>query len=92
MAWTANIYDPVFNGIDKNSSSDNNNSNQSKKLFSLKENDYVFYDDKKIGGNAQTLTSGRWVHHTSFLWDFDPLNMGYLQVTLFKIFILSSLL
>lgn len=36
--------------------------------------------DKKIGGNAQTITKNRWVHHTSFLWDFDPLNMDYLQL------------
>lgn len=37
-------------------------------------------DDKKIGGNAQTITKDRWVHHTSFLWDFDNLNMNYLQM------------
>ena len=36
---------------------------------------------RKIGGNAQTITKGRWAHHTSFLWDFDPSNMDYLQVT-----------
>jgi lipoate-protein ligase A len=36
--------------------------------------------DKKIGGNAQTITKDRWVHHTSFLWDFDPSKMEYLQL------------
>jgi lipoate-protein ligase A len=70
MAWSAEIYEPVFNNKKK---SDSN-------IFSLKENDYVFFDDKKIGGNAQTLTKDRWVHHTSFLWDFNPDNMGYLQM------------
>jgi lipoate-protein ligase A len=34
----------------------------------------------KVGGNAQTITKGRWVHHTSFLWQFDPSRMGYLKV------------
>lgn len=45
--------------------------------FSLREDDYVF-DDRKFGGNAQSLSKGRWLHHTSFLWDFDPKNMEYL--------------
>ncbi len=76
MTWSADIYNPVFNDKKQNSGGDGNI------LFSLKENDYVFYDDKKIGGNAQTLIKDRWVHHTSFLWDFDPSNMGYLQMPL----------
>lgn len=37
--------------------------------FSLKENDYVF-DQKKFGGNAQYIRRGRWIHHTTLLWDF----------------------
>ena len=45
--------------------------------FSLREDDYVF-NDRKFGGNAQSLSRGRWLHHTSFLWDFDPKNMEYL--------------
>ena len=47
--------------------------------FSLRENDYVL-GAHKIGGNAQSIVKGRWVHHTSFLWDFDPAKMRYLQV------------
>lgn len=46
--------------------------------FSLRENDFVF-DDKKFGGNAQYISGGkvgRFVHHTSFLWDFDPDKMS----------------
>jgi lipoate-protein ligase A len=27
--------------------------------------------DRKVGGNAQSFGGGRWVHHTSFLHDFD---------------------
>lgn len=39
--------------------------------FQLKENDYVL-GDKKFGGNAQYLQKNRWLHHTSFLWDYNP--------------------
>ena len=45
--------------------------------FSLRENDYLL-GDLKIGGNAQTITKQRWVHHTSFLWDYCENNMQYL--------------
>lgn len=45
--------------------------------FSLKENDYVF-GDRKFGGNAQYMRRSRWLHHTSFLWDFDEKKMSYL--------------
>lgn len=46
-------------------------------LFALKENDYVI-GDRKCGGNAQYIRKERWLHHTSFLWDFDPKQMEYL--------------
>jgi hypothetical protein len=39
--------------------------------------DYVF-GERKFGGNAQAITSKRWLHHTSLLWDYDPLNMAVL--------------
>lgn len=45
--------------------------------FALLENDYVF-GNRKFGGNAQYLQKGRWLHHTSFLWDFDEERMQYL--------------
>jgi len=45
--------------------------------FSLRENDYVM-GERKMGGNAQSIVKGGWLHHTSFLWDFDEENMGYL--------------
>jgi lipoate-protein ligase A len=40
--------------------------------------DYVFAD-LKFGGNAQAITSQRWLHHTSFLWDYNPANMQALK-------------
>ncbi len=45
--------------------------------FEAKENDYVI-GERKFGGNAQYIQKGRWLHHTSLLWDFTPLNMEYL--------------
>lgn len=41
--------------------------------------DYVF-GDHKFGGNAQSITKNRWIHHTSFLWDYEVNNMAYLKL------------
>lgn len=46
--------------------------------FALKENDYVI-EEKKCGGNAQYLCKDRFLHHTSFLWDFKQENMDFLK-------------
>lgn len=45
--------------------------------FALRENDYVV-GERKFGGNAQSISGKRWVHHTSFLWNFSPRNMALL--------------
>lgn len=45
--------------------------------FVLRENDYAL-DHLKCGGNAQYLRKDRWLHHTTFLWDFEDANMSYL--------------
>lgn len=45
--------------------------------FALKENDYVI-GNVKCGGNAQYIKKDRFVHHTTFLWDFEDEAMGYL--------------
>ena len=47
--------------------------------FELRENDYVL-GERKMGGNAQSIVSGGWLHHTSFLWDYDNMNMDYLML------------
>lgn len=39
--------------------------------FGLKENDYTIHN-KKVGGNAQYLKKDRWLHHTTFLYDYNP--------------------
>lgn len=43
----------------------------------LRENDYVI-GDRKCGGNAQYLQKNRWLHHSSLLWDYNPVHMDYL--------------
>lgn len=61
MKWSEDlIYSNVFNDLlPKNSN------------FHLKDNDYVIFNDKKIGGNAQAISSSRFVHHTSFLFNYN---------------------
>lgn len=45
----------------------------------LGEHDYCV-GEHKVGGNAQALTGRRWVHHTSWLWRYQPERMAWLQV------------
>lgn len=45
--------------------------------FCLRENDYCI-GERKCGGNAQYIQKGRWLHHSSFLWDYSEENMNYL--------------
>ncbi len=47
--------------------------------FYLQENDYVM-GKKKFGGNAQSITKLRWLHHSSFLYNFRSCLMDYLQI------------
>ncbi|KMZ66026.1 Lipoate protein ligase-like protein [Zostera marina] len=63
MSWTGQLYSKAFHDIGD---------------FHLRENDYAF-GDRKFGGNAQSITKSRWIHHTSFLWDYDVRNMSYLK-------------
>ncbi|KAL4566516.1 hypothetical protein LXL04_030632 [Taraxacum kok-saghyz] len=65
MSWSSLIYSKVFHGTSAD--------------FKLRENDYVF-GVRKFGGNAQSITKNRWIHHTSFLWDYKTRNMSYLKV------------
>ena len=46
--------------------------------FQLVENDFTVAG-RKIAGNAQTITKGRWLQHTSFLWDFKSERMALLK-------------
>mmetsp|Transcript_13564 Transcript_13564/g.42814 ORF Transcript_13564/g.42814 Transcript_13564/m.42814 type:complete len:149 (+) Transcript_13564:524-970(+) len=66
MAWTGQLYGGVFQelGLD----------------LQLRENDYIIDQTMKVGGNAQSIVKGRWLHHTSFLWDFQDADMLYLSL------------
>lgn len=46
--------------------------------FARIEQDYTL-NGKKCGGNAQYLAKGRWVHHTSWLWNYTAEQMHYLK-------------
>lgn len=64
MKWTEEFYFSAFENVPG---------------FQLRENDYVL-GEKKFGGNAQTITKNRWLHHTSFLWDYEESRMGFLKI------------
>ncbi|KAJ7251194.1 hypothetical protein O6H91_Y420900 [Diphasiastrum complanatum] len=64
MRWTEQLYAPVFEGVPG---------------FQLREHDYVL-GSLKFGGNAQSIIKNRWLHHTSFLWDYDNIQMQYLKL------------
>jgi lipoate-protein ligase A len=70
MRWSADFYRPVLDAVV---------SAGHRGTFSLSEHDYVL-GDRKFGGNAQTISRDRWVHHTSLLWDFAPAHMALLQL------------
>ncbi len=44
----------------------------------LREHDFAI-GEKKCGGNALYIKKDRWLIHTSFLWDYDPLKMQLLK-------------
>ncbi len=44
----------------------------------LCENDFIV-GNQKVGGNAQYIRRNRWLHHTSFLWDYSPERMALLK-------------
>ena len=68
MEWSGKFYSPVFARMCGDA-----------EPFTLRENDFCL-GDHKIGGNAQTISTGRWVHHTSFLWSFREENMRLLTL------------
>ncbi|GFR48155.1 hypothetical protein Agub_g9990 [Astrephomene gubernaculifera] len=66
MAWTEKLYRPAFAAAGCPD-------------FTLRENDYVVGSGLKVGGNAQAITGRRWLHHTSFLWDYQREHMALLR-------------
>ena len=70
MRWSAEFYAPVLDAVVQPADAG---------AFRLHEHDYCL-GDRKFGGNAQTISRDRWVHHTSFLWAFAAENMALLRL------------
>jgi len=79
MEWTAGFYrDALRRSHEGGSGSGGGGGGGGEEdAFVLHEQDYAFAD-RKFGGNAQSIVKGRWLHHTSFLWDYDPERMDLL--------------
>jgi len=81
MAWTANeIFGPTFAKL-KQQVVLSQPVEKSPNIpdFELLENDYIL-GGRKVGGNAQSIVKDGWLHHTSFLWDYEARNMEYLSL------------
>ena len=65
LAWSGEVYADALRrcGVDG---------------FAVRANDYCI-SDLKFGGNAQSISGKRWLHHTSLLWDYEPARMALLQ-------------
>ena len=65
LAWTADVYGDALRscGVED---------------FRVNANDYCL-GDVKFGGNAQSISGKRWLHHTSLLWDYQPERMAMLK-------------
>lgn len=72
MKWSESFYAPVFNSLAPASA-------VVTAPFQLREHDYCF-GEHKFGGNAQSISRDRWVHHTSMLWDYTPQLMSLLTL------------
>jgi lipoate-protein ligase A len=85
MEWTRDFYMPVFGSarptVTAHAADSSASSSPPPPSFSLTGHDYCF-SSRKFGGNAQTITRNKWLHHTSFLWTLDSLNKieTYLRV------------
>lgn len=65
LEWTSHIYSDALErcGVDG---------------FRVNANDYCL-GELKFGGNAQSISGKRWLHHTSLLWDYQPERMEMLK-------------
>ena len=71
-----------LNSLKSDRTTNSSTSSSSWYTFALRENDYVLHHDSstedvvyKMGGNAQAITKDGFLHHTSFLWDYETYNM-----------------
>eukprot|EP00939_MAST-03C_sp_MAST-3C-sp1_P005149 g5149.t1 len=76
MKWSSRFYEDVFRRLKVSGKMESGE----RAGFELTAQDYTFGGTRKIGGNAQAIAKDRWVHHTSFLWNYDSSIMGYLKI------------
>jgi lipoate-protein ligase A len=77
MAWSADaVYAPALAALGVPAAAAAGGSPAG---FSLREHDYCV-GARKFGGNAQSLSRARWVHHTSVLWAVDAARMRALRM------------
>lgn len=67
MQWSARFYDRAFSRWREQLEISDE---QQKLQFWLQENDYCV-DGLKFAGNAQSISGGRFIHHSSILWNTD---------------------
>ena len=70
LEWTSDIYDDALNACGAPN-------------FALRAHDYCMRTDGadlKFGGNAQSISGKRWLHHTSILWDYAGERMSALRM------------
>jgi len=80
MEWSGTFYGKAVEGMFSSPPGAKTSAplRRDKDDFSLRENDYVF-GEKKFGGNAQSISKSRFIHHTSFLYDYDKALMDLLK-------------
>lgn len=92
MAWTAGLWGPLFEPLGRGYRLAEHGALEKRKkkatihhhlsalttLFFSLHTDYALAD-RKFGGNAQALSRGRWLHHTSMLWSYAPHRMALLK-------------
>jgi lipoate-protein ligase A len=66
LAWTSGVYAEALRSCGVES-------------FATHANDYCI-GDRKFGGNAQSISGKRWLHHSSLLWDFESERMSLLRM------------
>lgn len=74
MTWTGELYQSPINELIEQGRDDKGGAR-----FKVREDDYVV-GEYKVAGNAQSISRHRWLHHTSFLWEFEPSRMSYLRL------------
>jgi lipoate-protein ligase A len=85
MEWTAtDVFGPTFAKMKALAMAQKKSESASFYLqfpdFELKENDYVLGGTHKVAGNAQAIVKTGFLHHTTFLWSYEPQNMKYLTM------------